>query len=899
MSSISFVNAYWLILAVPLLVLLVVPFALAVRKDNRNGHNIASAVMHIMLAILIAFTAAGTKIETVVTETEVYVVADVSFSADKNLDTVDSYVRNVSKGLPRNSKMGVVCFAKDSVLLTRPGERIESVRSAQLDVSETNIAEALEYTASLFREDVIKRIVLISDGKPSDRRDTNALKRLADNLAADGIRMDAIYVNDNLSSGEEEVQLSGAEFTKTAYLNHKETATALIQSSCETKATVSLYKNGELEDARERTLKAGTQNVRFDLDTSVSGTFEYEIRVEPDADGSPYNNSYYFTQEVSGSVGILLITGSAEDEKAVRGLYGESAEIDAYVNRSDVPFSIEDICKYDEIILANADITTLENSTMFIESVDAAVRLFGKSLLTIGDVAVQSKKAPELEKLGKLLPVEFGNNNQDPKLYTVVLDMSRSMELLGKMQRAKAAAKHLVGLLNDEDYVCIVGFYGDVQIVQAPVSVVRKDEVLKKIDEMQAYQGTLIGLGLRDAFRLMKNLPYSEKQVMLISDGLDFGSYDDKQNQPLNVVTDMRAEGIVTSVIDVGRGKDNGTNAQMAKRLLQNIALAGAAAQGKDNYYEAFDEESLDEILFGEIANEVTETLVKTPSEVKVKKRYDGVLAGIAPEDIPYVPQFMNCKESYDATTVLTVDYQKQNGSTVPVPLYAYKTRGKGKVASFTGGISESWLGSWLEQPPSSGESGEPMRTYDRFFANVLSQNTPDEKIDVPYTVVCKTEGKYTSVTIAPPSLHADATARVKISMPNGEEREDEFIFDGTAYSFQFELNGAGKYGVTVTYSYGGTDYVSDAGFTVSYTDEYNSFASFDSSVLYKIVGGSGVVSETGEITLENDEKEVGTYTFDLTVPLLTASVLLLVADIVVRKLKWNDIKSLFGKAGK
>ncbi len=69
--------------------------------------------------------------------------------------------------------------------------------------------------------------------------------------------------------------------------------------------------------------------------------------------------------------------------------------------------------------------------------------------------------------------------------------------------------------------------------------------------------------------------------------------------------------------------------------------------------------------------------------------------------------------------------------------------------------------------------------------------------------------------------------------------------------------------------------------------------------MLYKIVGGSGVVSETGEITLENDEKEVGTYTFDLTVPLLTASVLLLVADIVVRKLKWNDIKSLFGKVGK
>ena len=60
------------------------------------------------------------------------------------------------------------------------------------------------------------------------------------------------------------------------------------------------------------------------------------------------------------------------------------------------------------------------------------------------------------------------------------------------------------------------------------------------------------------------------------------------------------------------------------------------------------------------------------------------------------------------------------------------------------------------------------------------------------------------------------------------------------------------------------------------------------------MVGGSGQVSEDGNLKIENDEKDVGTYVLKLTVPLMIACVVLFVADIVVRKLKWNDIKNLF-----
>ena len=79
MSNISFVNVWLLFIAVPLFLAVLVPFFIAVGKENRNGHSIASMVLHLCLAVMVAFAAAGTKIETVVTETNVYVVAAVSY----------------------------------------------------------------------------------------------------------------------------------------------------------------------------------------------------------------------------------------------------------------------------------------------------------------------------------------------------------------------------------------------------------------------------------------------------------------------------------------------------------------------------------------------------------------------------------------------------------------------------------------------------------------------------------------------------------------------------------------------------------------------------------------------------------------------------------------------------
>ena len=592
MSSINFANPWLLFIAIPLLAAFVVPFAVVVRSDNRNGHNIASMVLHIVMAIVITFAVAGTYIQTTVTETSVYVVADVSYSANKNLDTVDGYIRALDKNLPKNSKMGVVCFGKDYQLLTSLGGKFTSVKNANVDDSETDISSALEYAGSLFKDDVLKHIVLITDGYDSDRRDENLLTRTVNSLALKDIKVDAIYLDDNIGAEAYDVQISSAEFTANAFAGKSESVTCIIQSNRAVNGKITLFKDGEISATKNETLNAGYNSVSFNLDTQNAGSFSYKLEVTAESDESDFNNVYTFVQNVTDEINVLFITGESSDAQSAQELFGQNANVDIYnlnTNRA-VPYSVEQLCAYDEIYLSNADVSLADNATAFVKNLDTAVSLFGKSLVTVGDTNIQNAASSEdegqkqvYEAVGDMLPVKFGNNGSDPKLFTIVIDDSRSMELLFKLIIAKTASQHLVGLLDENDYICLVAFDSDVRLLLSPMRMggiydaatgqTGRERAIEVIQNLQPRQGTVIGAGLREAYRLMSGLTsFGDRQVMLISDGLN---YTKDLDDPVKIVTDLKNIGIVTSVLDVGRGAENGADATAAKALLSDISKVG------------------------------------------------------------------------------------------------------------------------------------------------------------------------------------------------------------------------------------------------------------------------------------------------------------------------------------
>ena len=866
MKNISFDNPYLLLVAIPVLLLLMIPYIIAIRKENRSKSVVVSFIIHILIVVLVTLAAAGTVVTTVMTETHVYVVADVSYSSNRNLDKIDAYITELQDKLPKNSKVGIVCFGKDYTLLSDIGEEILSVKTAKVDDSATNISAALNYTADLFAEDVIKRVVLITDGKETDTDATARLIRAVENLHTKNIYIDAVYLDNNLPEDAKEVQVSGVDFTSATYLNHATKANVMLQSSYETNAIVTLYRNDQKVNTHATTLSKGYNIINFDLDTSVSGEYDYRVEVEAGDDLSPHNNAYTFTQSVTGKLNVLLVSSQEADLERARQLYGDDANIVDYINNPRVPCTVEEMCQYDEIIISSVDVRTLYNYTAFVDAVDKAVSLFGKNLMTMGDLSLQNKTEEVLEQLGNMLPVTYGNTDQDAKIYGLVIDTSHSMFNAGKLAIAKQSAIQLLNLLNDDDYVTVIAFNGDVTVMQAPTKALNREEIAKTINEIETRQGTFIGLGLRTAFELMVTQPQAEKQVMLITDGISFSQETDV---PHEIAAQMRKAGIYTSVLTTVPTEKSESDMRLV------------VSNGGGNFYAITQENQIEDIMFSQVADDLTESVIEKESPVLVDNAYDDIMNGI--DTMPSIHGFVYTKAKSSATTLLHTEYQKPSGAVTNPPVYAYWAYGNGRVCTLTTTLTGEWVQLW------GGQEGTT------FLSNMVTVNTPKERINYPYTLSITYDGTYSDVEIVPATLNPYATTKVTLTMPDGSKTTQDLVFDSQRYTYSFTTPDIGKYGIEILYAYDNNTFTSQSNFNISYSPEYDAFTIFDAASLYESVRSRGTVSEGVVPTIENDEKEVATYTVSYAIPFLIAAVALFAIDVFIRKIKWKDIKSLFG----
>ena len=65
------------------------------------------------------------------------------------------------------------------------------------------------------------------------------------------------------------------------------------------------------------------------------------------------------------------------------------------------------------------------------------------------------------------------------------------------------------------------------------------------------------------------------------------------------------------------------------------------------------------------------------------------------------------------------------------------------------------------------------------------------------------------------------------------------------------------------------------------------------------MVSSNGQISEDGHLDLSNNNSIVQKYIIDFTPILMIICICLFMIDIIVRKLKWQDIKTLFGLSKK
>ena len=193
------------------------------------------------------------------------------------------------------------------------------------------------------------------------------------------------------------------------------------------------------------------------------------------------------------------------------------------------------------------------------------------------------------------------SENHVPLNLSVVLDKSGSMSGK-KINYAKEALKYIINNLGEDDYLSIVLYDTDVEVLFSQQKLKNRQEVLKMVDEISSGSSTNLEGGIRKGYeqvKITKNIIEKEmiNRVILLSDGLaNVGITDSEQ---LSAIT----KGFFTedhiSISTFGVGADYNED------LMANIAL-----QGGGKYYFIDSPEKLPEMFKDEL-NGISQVIAK------------------------------------------------------------------------------------------------------------------------------------------------------------------------------------------------------------------------------------------------------------------------------------------------
>lgn len=214
------------------------------------------------------------------------------------------------------------------------------------------------------------------------------------------------------------------------------------------------------------------------------------------------------------------------------------------------------------------------------------------------------------------------------------VDTSGSMEG-DRIEMAKEGAIYATGTLDDDDYLSLVTFDGDSQVLLGPVrwGDINRDNAHDEIREMEARGLTDIEAGLRDARSSLDQIPTDPdavRRIILLSDGED----NDKSGSDF--------EPIVEDLID------NHTSIMAAGIGEYDEATIKTIGTGEGNKWEHLtDVQEIRAFLSGEVS------LAGTVLETKPELRFD-TAGGTELRDVyRCVPQVQQADVDWDGSTVV------------------------------------------------------------------------------------------------------------------------------------------------------------------------------------------------------------------------------------------------------
>ena len=581
----------------------------------------------------------------------------------------------------------------------KPGTAMSSVGA--IDQGATNLEGALLTSLFGFATDHAKRLVLLSDGNPTEGDLWRALPRLqAENIrvftipAAVSVQSDAWIESVAAPEGvrqQEPVVIKVRVFSRTA-----------------TRARIQMRSGRKLLGTRFAELSPGANQFSFPVQLGKLGANDILVQVFAEGDQFAHNDALSETIWVGPRPKVLYVEAAPEstnhlaDALTKQGIEAKVAGIEQFTSE---PALLDGM---DAVILSDIRARSIDAATS--RRLETFVRDLGGALIFAAGENTYGKHGFSRSALERLLPVKFEAQRKRQDLDLVLL-IDRSHSMRGrKLELAKAAALASLDLLDKEHRLAVVGFDSTPHDVVPLAAVGSKRRAEDLIRSMTSSGQTNIFNGLWHAHRLLQASTAKTKHIILLSDGRTAPPQGEavksSSEQAMEIIRKAREDPLrrtdaalapkPADSIPPGGYPELLDMLVAAKITLTTVALGDnpnvelmahlALAAGGKNYVAERDSE-IPGLFVAETRRLVGQSIVEEPFHPIVKGRSPSI-AGVNFAAGPPLKGFVLTKPKKFSEVLL----EAKKGQ----PLLAETRYGLGKTVAFLSDVKNRWSADWI-----------------------------------------------------------------------------------------------------------------------------------------------------------------------------------------------------------
>lgn len=631
----------------------------------------------------------------------VAVIVDRSASMEPLLPEVTEMVNRLLTSQADQVQIAVVSAGEQAVV-ERPANPLPQAPISNWQSPRyrdgTDLAGALRLAAAALPRDWARRVVLISDGRPTAG---DALATVQA-LSAAGVRLDVIPV---VPPDENDVRLTALNTPTVAVAGRPFVVEAgLFSSEPGGTAEVRLFVDDVLAASKSIKITGGQQQVGFTVTPGHSGFLALRAELTVDSgtvDSEPANNRYDTIVQVAGQPAVLLLTNDvAGPLAAVLRQQGLDVEVRGPAQR---PTDLTGWSRYAAVILDNVSAVELGETAM--SQLEHYVRDLGGGLVMVGGRKSFGAGGYVGTPVERALPVYMdlrGRVDLPTVALVMVIDSSGSMAGL-KLDMAVEAALRTSRLLTGKDRLGVVLFTTHATVTR-PLNPVTDPDELRSAFPAQAGGGTDLGAGLATAWQLLRDVDADVRHVLVLSDGVSAPFPVDEAG------TRFADAGITLSTVAIGNDADI--------PLLRHLAKLGGGG-----FYEAVDPTELPTLITQDTVLATRNFIVEDSLQAR---RVDvettvaaALLRGVS---LPVLDGYIATSVKPRADLVLVGQHED--------PILAAWQYGRGRSLAWTTDGGGEWTAAWIRSDNGHG--------FSRFWANALDWLLTDATMSTDTTMTSR-----------------------------------------------------------------------------------------------------------------------------------------------------------------